>query len=129
MWTTIEHQANEPALRQRAHHMTDPIYTAVAREREAYAATMLVFAADYLTGVSHRIRECASIEDGAVLLKSLARAAGALQAMLTIRISIEYDPAAAVWVAQSDDIALVAEAETIEALRAKLPGMVHDRLA
>lgn len=46
--------------------------------------------------------------------------------MLTIRISAEYDPEASVWVAQSDDIGLATEAPTIEALRAKLPGMIFD---
>jgi hypothetical protein len=46
--------------------------------------------------------------------------------MLTIRISAEYDPEASVWVAQSDDIPLVTEAETVDALRAKLPGMIFD---
>ena len=46
--------------------------------------------------------------------------------MLTIRIRAEYDPEAAVWVAQSDDIPLVTEADTVEALRAKLPGMISD---
>jgi hypothetical protein len=46
--------------------------------------------------------------------------------MRTIRISAEYDPDASVWVAESDDLPLVTEAETIEALRAKLPGMISD---
>ena len=46
--------------------------------------------------------------------------------MLTIRISAEYDPEASVWVAQSDDIPLITEADTVDALRAKLPGMVFD---
>jgi len=36
--------------------------------------------------------------------------------MRTIRISAEYDPEASVWVAESDDIPLITEAETIEAL-------------
>jgi hypothetical protein len=48
--------------------------------------------------------------------------------MMTIRISAEYDPEASVWVAQSDDIPLVTEADTVEALRAKLPGMIYDLL-
>jgi hypothetical protein len=46
--------------------------------------------------------------------------------MLTIRISAEYDPEASVWVAQSDDIPLVTEADSVDALRAKLPGMISD---
>jgi hypothetical protein len=44
----------------------------------------------------------------------------------TIRISAEYDPEAGVWVAQSSDIPLVTEAASVEALRAKLPGMILD---
>ena len=48
--------------------------------------------------------------------------------MVTIRISAEYDPEASVWVAQSEDIPLVTEAESVEALRAKLPGMIYDLL-
>jgi hypothetical protein len=47
------------------------------------------------------------------------------QAMI-VRIRAEYDPEAAVWVAESDDIPLVTEAKTIKALRAKLPGMIFD---
>jgi hypothetical protein len=46
--------------------------------------------------------------------------------MLTIRICAEYDAEASVWVAQSEDIPLVTEAETVDALRAKLPGMISD---
>ncbi|WLA78994.1 DUF1902 domain-containing protein [Bradyrhizobium elkanii] len=46
--------------------------------------------------------------------------------MLTIRISAEYDPEASVWVAESDDIPLVTEAGSLEALRAKLPAMIYD---
>jgi hypothetical protein len=44
----------------------------------------------------------------------------------TIRIRAEYDTEASVWVAQSDDIPLVTEADTVEALRAKLPAMISD---
>jgi Domain of unknown function (DUF1902) len=44
----------------------------------------------------------------------------------TIRISAEYDPEAGVWVAESADIPLITEADTIEALRAKLPGLIFD---
>jgi hypothetical protein len=46
--------------------------------------------------------------------------------MRTIRISAEYDREASVWVAESDDIPLITEADTVEALRAKLPGMIFD---
>ena len=40
--------------------------------------------------------------------------------MLTIRIRAEYDPEASVWVGQSDDIPLVTEAETVDALKPAL---------
>ena len=43
-----------------------------------------------------------------------------------VKISAEYDDEAKVWVAQSDDIPLVTEAETVEQLMAKLPGMIQD---
>lgn len=43
-----------------------------------------------------------------------------------IRISAEYDHEALMWVAQSDDIPLITEAESVEALRKKLPGMILD---
>ncbi len=47
--------------------------------------------------------------------------------MRTIRISAEYDPKASVWVAESADIPLlITEADTVEALLAKLPGMISD---
>jgi len=48
------------------------------------------------------------------------------QAAMIVRIRAEYDPEAAVWVAESDDIPLIAEAKTIKALRAKLPGLIFD---
>jgi hypothetical protein len=77
----------------------------------------------------------AAVPDLAPLLRPRAGAAfsgdgtGArcyCQVMLTIRVNAEYDPEASVWVAQSDDIPLVTEADSIEALRAKLPGMIFD---
>jgi hypothetical protein len=43
-----------------------------------------------------------------------------------VRISAEYDDVAKVWVAQSDDLPLVTEAETVEQLMAKLPGIIQD---
>ena len=43
-----------------------------------------------------------------------------------VRISAEYDDEAKVWVAQSDDLPLVTEAETVEQLMAKLPGIIQD---
>jgi len=44
-----------------------------------------------------------------------------------IIIHADWDPEAAVWVATTSDLrGLVTEAETVEALRAKLPGMILD---
>ena len=44
-------------------------------------------------------------------------------------VTADWDPEAAVWVATTRDLrGLVTEAERIEALRAKLPGMVLDML-
>jgi predicted RNase H-like HicB family nuclease len=44
-------------------------------------------------------------------------------------IHADWDPEAAVWVATTNDLkGLVTEADTIEALRAKLPGMILDLL-
>ena len=44
-------------------------------------------------------------------------------------IHADWDPEAHVWVATTQDIrGLVTEADTIEALRAKLPGMILDLL-
>jgi predicted RNase H-like HicB family nuclease len=46
-----------------------------------------------------------------------------------IVIHADWDADAGVWVATTSDLrGLVTEAETIEALRAKLPGMIHDLL-
>ena len=46
-----------------------------------------------------------------------------------IVVHADWDPDAGVWVATTRDMrGLVTEAETIEALRAKLPGMIHDLL-
>jgi predicted RNase H-like HicB family nuclease len=46
-----------------------------------------------------------------------------------IVIYADWDPDAAVWVATTQDLrGLVTEAESIEALRAKLPGMILDLL-
>ena len=44
-----------------------------------------------------------------------------------IVITADWDPEAGVWVATTRDLrGLVTEAETLEALRAKLPGMILD---
>lgn len=46
-----------------------------------------------------------------------------------IVVTADWDPEASVWVATSRDLrGLVTEAETVEALREKLPGMVLDLL-
>lgn len=46
-----------------------------------------------------------------------------------IVIHADWDDEAGVWVATTSDLrGLVTEAESIEALRAKLPGMIHDLL-
>lgn len=46
-----------------------------------------------------------------------------------IVIHADWDPEAAVWVATTNDLkGLVTEADTMEALRAKLPGMILDLL-
>ena len=46
-----------------------------------------------------------------------------------IVIHADWDPDAAVWVATTNDLrGLVTEADSIEALRAKLPGMIIDLL-
>jgi hypothetical protein len=46
----------------------------------------------------------------------------------TIRISADWDDEARVWVATSEDIGLVTEAETLDALLAKMPDMIADLL-
>ena len=46
-----------------------------------------------------------------------------------IVVHADWDPDAGVWVATTRDLrGLVTEAETMEALRAKLPGMIRDLL-
>jgi predicted RNase H-like HicB family nuclease len=46
-----------------------------------------------------------------------------------IVIHADWDADAGVWVATTSDLrGLVTEADTFEALRAKLPGMIHDLL-
>jgi predicted RNase H-like HicB family nuclease len=49
--------------------------------------------------------------------------------MRPIVVTADWDPEASMWVATSRDLrGLVTEAESVEALRAKLPGMVLDLL-
>ena len=45
-----------------------------------------------------------------------------------IVVRATWDEVAKVWVAESDDIGLVTEAPTMEALREKVPGMIIDLL-
>ena len=46
-----------------------------------------------------------------------------------IVVRAEWDPEASVWVAESEDVpGLVTEAETVEALQAKLPSLIQDLL-
>ncbi|HEY7243534.1 MAG TPA: DUF1902 domain-containing protein [Xanthobacteraceae bacterium] len=45
-----------------------------------------------------------------------------------INIVANWDPEAKVWVAESEEIPLVTEAATVEALLAKLPGIIQDLL-
>ncbi|MBB5047064.1 hypothetical protein HNR60_001816 [Rhodopseudomonas rhenobacensis] len=47
----------------------------------------------------------------------------------SLTIQVDYDEDARVWVAQSDQIPLVTEAETFEILFRKLPDMIQDVLA
>jgi len=49
--------------------------------------------------------------------------------MPPIIIRVEYDEDAHVWVAQSDEIPLVTEADTFELLYSKLPDMIQDVLS
>jgi len=46
-----------------------------------------------------------------------------------IIVHAEWDDEASVWVATSESISLVTEAESLERLRAKLPALVEDLLA
>ena len=48
--------------------------------------------------------------------------------MPPISIRVEYDEEARVWVAQSDEIPIVTEADTFEILYRKLPDMIQDVL-
>jgi hypothetical protein len=53
---------------------------------------------------------------------------GAVKMGQLIVVKATWDPEASVWVAESSDLPLVTEAATIEALKAKLPGMIQDLL-
>jgi Domain of unknown function (DUF1902) len=54
--------------------------------------------------------------------------AGKVKMGRTIVVQATWDPEASVWVAESADLPLVTEAATIDALWAKLPGMIQDLL-
>lgn len=56
------------------------------------------------------------------------RGQGSVKMGRTIVVTATWDPEALVWVAESDDLPLITEADTIEALQAKLPGMIQDLL-
>jgi predicted RNase H-like HicB family nuclease len=44
-------------------------------------------------------------------------------------VQANWDPEASVWVAESEDVpGLITEADTLEALQAKLPGIIQDLL-
>lgn len=49
--------------------------------------------------------------------------------MSAIVIRVDYDEEAMVWVAQSDEIPLVTEADTFEILYRKLPDLIQDVLS
>lgn len=49
--------------------------------------------------------------------------------MSPINIRVEYDEDAQVWVAQTDEIPLVTEADTFELLYRKLPDVIQDVLS
>jgi Domain of unknown function (DUF1902) len=54
------------------------------------------------------------------------QAAGTIKMGRNIVVQAMWDPEASVWVATSEDIHLVTEAPTMDALMAKLPGMIQD---
>jgi predicted RNase H-like HicB family nuclease len=46
---------------------------------------------------------------------------------MLIVVKATWDPEASVWVAETDDVpGLITEADTLEALQAKIPGMIQD---
>jgi predicted RNase H-like HicB family nuclease len=48
---------------------------------------------------------------------------------MALIVKATWDPEAKVWVAESDDVpGLITEADTIEALQKKLPGIIQDLL-
>jgi Domain of unknown function (DUF1902) len=53
---------------------------------------------------------------------------GTIKMGRTIVVDATWDPEALVWVATSEDIPLVTEAPSIDALMAKLPGLLQDLL-
>jgi predicted RNase H-like HicB family nuclease len=54
---------------------------------------------------------------------------GAKEAMSLILVKATWDPEANVWVAESEDVpGLITEADTLEALQRKLPGIIQDLL-
>jgi predicted RNase H-like HicB family nuclease len=54
---------------------------------------------------------------------------GAKDTMSLIVVKATWDPEASVWVAESEDVpGLITEADTLEALQRKLPGIIQDLL-
>ena len=51
-----------------------------------------------------------------------------MRSMERLIITATWDPEARVWVAESEQIPLVTEAPTLDALVAKLPGIIQDLL-
>jgi hypothetical protein len=62
------------------------------------------------------------------MMQNQESAEGAARTGRLILVTATWDPEASVWVAQSEDIPLVTEAPTVEALNAKLPGIIQDLL-
>jgi hypothetical protein len=48
---------------------------------------------------------------------------------MSLTVNVAYDNDAQIWVAESDDIPLVTEADTFELLYSKLPDMIQDVLS
>jgi Domain of unknown function (DUF1902) len=56
------------------------------------------------------------------------QAQGTIKMGRSIVVQATWDPEASVWVATSEDIPLVTEAPSMDALMAKLPGLLQDLL-
>lgn len=56
----------------------------------------------------------------------VGQASGTIEMGRTIVVEAMWDPEALVWVATSEQIHLITEAPTMDALMAKLPGLIQD---